>query len=205
MSKKLWIIFALSCVVAAGLVVYGVLTHEEPGLRRSDVTWSKGDLPLVVQEDPYVMSDDNAEDARKMVGSVIKTINNRLGFKILEHDNSKHDHQIHITIGVPQDASMDVPADFDGMTSKDPGGAFRLSAYPGGKIWQFCKIQTSNTGTDGILHDTLYHELGHCLGLEDDDYETSIMYPIQKEWTGNGFPPHISDWDRDILRKLYSP
>ena len=68
-----------------------------------------------------------------------------------------------------------------------------------------CLVTTNNTGTVDMLDLVLQHELGHCLGLAHDDYTESIMYggAGRALRVTSGFPPHISDSDRELLRHQF--
>jgi predicted Zn-dependent protease len=203
-NKKWWYIgFFIFLTVTVGLIVFGELTHEEPGLERPEVSWPKDDFPLSVQATSHVPA--RTKEDRNAVKAAIKTTNDRLGFTAFKYDDDTDTAHVQVTVGVPQDSSLKTHADFDGQTLKDAGGAFLLKAYPGDKRWKECIVQTSNTGTIGLLHAVLQHELGHCLGLAHDDFESSIMHNPQKEWSGQGWPASLTDFDRNELRKRYAP
>jgi predicted Zn-dependent protease len=73
-------------------------------------------------------------------------------------------------------------------------------------MYEECEVWTMNVvGPNDLEWLTTYHEMGHCLGLAHDDYEQSIMHPVQRPTADATIPPWISDYDRDLLRERYMP
>ena len=175
---------AVIFVTALVLVIVGVATHEEPGLMNPSLRWSH--MPLSIGCEGYVPS---REDDCEVAVRTVATINRRLGFTAFRFDDSDR-HDVTITIGVPAEQGW-----------MDPGGDAELSNVDGGYVE--CRVRTANTGTTEMLSLVLHHELGHCLGLDHDDYEQSIMRPIQTPTPDRTIPPWISDYDRGLLRDLY--
>lgn len=183
-------------VVCAALVAYGVLTHEEPGLKNPEAAWPKDKFPLTVSGSSYTAEGNKSltKDHKSALGSAIDTINSRLDFKVMRWAKAGETALITVTVGMPHDE-----------TWEGPGGHYILKGSSVAKEWSSCEIQTSNTGTQELLYLTLYHEGGHCLGLAHDKQSAvSIMRPVQHS-SGGGFPPWISDYDKKVLRGLYAP
>lgn len=198
---KLAVVFVgLFSALCAGLVVWAVLTHTEAGLVRQDVRWNRSRFPLKVFVHGYDVSEPDADKAGK---HALQQINERLGFQAFQQISLADAADIDIEIGVPQDTKPEPPsgAMFDSLA--EPGGMYRLIGNQESR-WDKCYIATSNTGTDQLLDQVLQHELGHCLGLAHDDFDSSIMYPVQFI-DDEAFPPRITDSDRKALRELYAP
>lgn len=208
--KFMAIIIGLLTVICGSLVVYGVTTHTEPGLMETTPGFSAQDTPIAVwvmayhpdgpdgfdvqPEDVPMASPEDQAHALQAVEQAVGVINGRLGFTALD---VVHDHRdlampmIGVEVGVPSERSPG-----DGVIV-DAGGAAMFHA--GGRE---CFVETVNTGTDEILGLVLQHELGHCLGLAHDPFESSIMRTTQTS-TSEGFPPRITDSDRDLLRHVF--
>jgi len=201
-TKTILLIGVGFTILCTALVLFGVFNHTEAGLARPEMAWAKERFPLTVQTTSYQTNRGAKEEARKVTISAIDQVNLRLGFRALKYD-AHGVTDITVTIGVPQNITLDAPASFELMVLKESGGYYRLNANRN-RLWKSCQIQTSNTGTQDILHAVLKHELGHCLGLDHDDFSSSIMYDMQSEWE-SGMPPTFTDSDRDLLRDLYAP
>lgn len=197
---EFWFIVILS-VVAIALIVYGVTTHEEPGFKNPDARWGK-DFPLTVEVQAYSIRPDDNIRATRVAKDAIDSMNEFVDFEVFKYvDDGEDRPAIHITIGVPVDAP-DSEAIEDGPSLKEAGGFYELHGKKG--LWWFCVIETGNTGSDEILYYTLQHELGHCLDLDHDDYERSIMYPVQRSHSIASMP-WLSDWDKKLIRERYAP
>lgn len=195
--------FGLFVVLCFVLVMCGVLTHHEAGLVREDVRWSKSRFPLRVSSGAYAGDADAQAEAHEAVRSAVREVNWRLGFTVLKHVDGA-DSDIDVVVGVPQYPSDDPGAATDQLALTESGGFYKLTGDSGVKQWVKCQIMTSNTGTIFVLGLVLEHEFGHCLGLAHDDFDSSIMYPTQRDWgTDSAFPPRFTDSDRSLLRKLY--
>lgn len=224
MKTRNIVFLVMVALVFAGVIaslIFGIATHDEPGLLRMQWLangearyaetqdeidawdefpgWGDYELPLrvgVKSSNPYPPADP-VEATR----AAVSVINGRLGAEVLrvepEDNRCTNRHAICVDVGVPHDPGF-----------MDASGDARHEKLPTGMR---CTVRTSNTGTASNLHTVLHHELGHCLGLAHDYYEASIMcgensyngredctLPIQYE----GFPPEISDDDRKTLRTL---
>lgn len=173
--------FALVMVV---LVIAGVLSHHEPGLMPNAPHWKE--LPVRVLAKAYA---GESTEAVREVDAAIHMTNGRLGFQAFRLVTEHEEPQVEVTVGVPSEVGW-----------SDPGGnaTFGLSH---GK--SFCCAKTSNVHGE-LLGLVLQHEFGHCLGLDHDDYEQSIMRRTQRETPMGSIPPWISDSDRALLRAIYA-
>lgn len=187
--KFAMIIFAVLCVAAVAGVIYGVVTHTEPGLMPGAPFWTREEMPLPVCVHSYGAEDgiDDpvlAEDYDHAV-SMITLTNDRLGFAALEPSGGDA-CLILMTYGVPSEVGW-----------QEPGG----TAEP---TRGYCTVQISNV-TGELKSLVVQHELGHCLGLDHDDWEGSIMRREQSPTPDRAYPPRITDSDRELLRSLYAP
>lgn len=184
------------------LCVVAITTHTEPGLMARRPGFTRSDLPIPVTVHAYhgdLTEDEHAhDDALRATSRAVDTINERLGFQALEVQTHPYTALpvIGVEIGVPTEHSA-----ADGVVI-DPGGAALF--HPGDRE---CYVTTSNTGTDALLDLVLQQELGHCLGLDHDDYGASIMCGGERctltTPPAGSYAPRISDDDRNTLRALY--
>lgn len=186
--KFMAIIVAVLCVVAVAGVIYGVVTHEEPGLTSPENSWNH--IPLTVGCRTYAGGPDRCDVA----ANAISTVNTRLGFTMLDYRGTLAG-DIYITMSAPVEVG-------DGVCS-EPGECFELTGT--GTTYAHCDVRVMNVAGGGDLEWLVtYHGLGHCLGLAHDDFELSIMRPVQRPTPDGVIPPWISDYDRGLLRSLYS-
>jgi hypothetical protein len=181
------IVFGVLCVAAIAGVVYGVATHEEAGFADERPGWQRSDFPLMVCVNYYGRPSEDQLD----IGLVLRNINYRLGwtaFAVAVPARGGVDTcPIFVTYGIPADDST------------EEGGFAEF--VPGERS---CGIGIVNVY--GELRSLVtMHELGHCLGLAHDDFDASIMRPIQRPTEDGQYPPRITDHDRQLLRETYGP
>lgn len=194
--KFMAIIFGVLTVVSIAGVVVGVMTHEEPGLMENVPQWNRGDFPLGVCARTYsveAQDTDLSTEHDAVLQYAISTTNSRLGFTAFRRiwRGSGERCLVFMVLDEPQDS----------VTWMDRGGDALLDQRHGSLT---CDVRVSNVFGE-LLDLVIQHELGHCLGLDHDSYDASIMRPTQHETPAGQFPPRLSDHDREILRRLYGP
>jgi len=199
MSKWTWKTWLMAGIIGAlfvtagVLVAVGVATHTEPGLSNPDARWDH--TPLTVACHPYAGEEPDVCDVAR---GAVEVVNGRLGFAMLEWRGRHVGHSdIEVTMRAPVEVGSDGPCGA-------PGECFELEGSAG--TYDSCAVRTMNVSGAGDLEWLVaYHGLGHCLGLAHDDYEQSIMRPVQRPTPDRTIPPWISDFDRRLLRDLYAP
>lgn len=187
--KFMALIVAVLAVVAIAGVIFGVATHEEPGLSNPEARWDHA--PLTVRCTGYSEGFEGCD----AVLSAMDTLNARLGFSML---SATTDDEADIVVVAR------APVEIGHDTCGAPGECFELTGSA--NIYQHCDIRTMNVVGVGDLEWLVsYHGLGHCIGLAHDDFELSIMRPVQSATPDGSLPPWLSDHDRRLLRDLYAP
>ena len=178
--------------VAVIIAIVWALTHPTPeaGLMEERPAWTAEHFPLKVCAETYGYQGEDLLPALQhthymKVTYAIETINNRLGFEAYRMSGGD-DCNIHMSIGEPAEPGW-----------MDPGGT---AIFDAGEA--FCSIVTANAHGE-VLTLVIEHEMGHCLGLADDEWGGSIMREVQSETEMGSFPPRITDSDRDLLRQTY--
>lgn len=189
-NKISFAVFFGLCVLAIAGVVYGVVTHEEPGFMDHTPGWRPSDFPLDVCVHTFPIAPgvdswdlDHAEQN-------VRVVDDRLGFDAYRVAGDSEDScDVLVIYSAPVDVHSSYPVE------NDPGGSAII--YD-----RNCEI--SLHGVSGELRSlTLQHELGHCLGLDHDDSDSSIMRRAQHLTEDGQYPPRISDHDRGIIRDRY--
>lgn len=160
----------------------------EPGFMSTVPHWRDDEpRPIEICLEAHVGEPDTAQVSR-----VIRTMNDRLGFKLYALATTPGVCTVFLTLGVPSEPGW-----------IDPGG--NATIYSDRTDGLRCSAQTSNTGTLELTFDTIEHELGHCVGLAHDDWNGSIMRRVQTPTPDGEFGPWIDDHDRALLRETYAP
>lgn len=210
--------FVVLAVAAAVLVFVGVMTHKEPGLLGAcfgpdgrvevyestgasgcpEVRWDASRVPLRVHastSNPY----PPAEPGEATRGA-IDFINARLGFDLFRY---VEEGVADVEVRVGEAVEVGAGATLDGLARAGGDASHRLV---GGLL--SAEVRTANTGTVGVLHRVLVHELLHAAGLAHDPFEDSVMFPRTRggpDEVGRLDRLWITDSDRATLRELYAP
>lgn len=190
-SLAIAILIAVAAIAGA---IYGVTTHTEPGWMQDGPMWNgRGTRVVCVRSYASAIMDENmisiATPEDLASGEVtIHLINDRLGFDMyrLSPHLGERECDVVLTYGVPTEQGI-----------QEPGGSAYLNRVSG-----VCVADVANA-TGELKTLVAYHELGHCLGLDHDDYEQSIMRRTQRETRNGDFPARFSDSDRDLVRQVY--
>jgi hypothetical protein len=199
MKRWVWyVIGALVLALAGGGVLYGVLTHKEPGLMKvcwqsgqavytgdcQEVKWDKAKMPL-----PYYI--DFEEPHRVYVDSVVKgaqTWNAEIG-AVFKRVKEKKDALVIVSWG-SADSGTTCAAGTTSHTG-DESGPRRAS------------VVLKEPSDIHAVYRFAMHEFGHVLGLAHDEAKRSIMYRAQPGMTKELKVALPSDFDKKLLRGLY--
>ena len=201
-------------LAAAALVAVGVLTHEEPGLLGAcfdggavvryepdgpetcpEVRWDPAQVPIAVRA-----TTDNPHPPIDPAGGTreaIAAINARLGFALFRYVDAGPADVV-VLVGVP--VEVGAASSLEGVARAGGDASHRIVA---GRLR--AEVRTANTGTAGLTHRVLVHELLHAAGLAHDPFEDSAMFaPVPVDDGPRLRTPWITDADRDLLRRLYA-
>jgi hypothetical protein len=209
MLKKWYFWVALVVVLGCGgSVLYGVLTHKEPGFMgvcwdangsvasyhdplkdphpecTTELKWKKEQFPLTY----YVAFD---ADHKTYIDSVVKGAemwNREIGRELFKRSDKEEGAVIQVTWGSVE------PGSHSGGHTTHTGG-------PGGPTG--AKLVLSNPSDVHAVYRYAAHEWGHVLGLAHDDFSKSIMYSKQPDVTEEMTFVLPSDFDKKILKEAY--
>lgn len=190
-----YVIVGVVCAIAIGGVLYGVITHTEPGLMTvcwrgdmanyggdcEEVKWKKSQMPL-----KYHI--DFGPDHKVYTTSVlegIKTWNREIGDVFVRTlDISKAD--VRVSWG-----------------DAEPGCSAGHTIHRGGPGNLSADVVLKEPSDTHAVFRFAAHEFGHVLGLEHDEAPRSIMYDTQPGMTQEMKFVLPSDSDKKMLRELY--
>jgi hypothetical protein len=199
MKRWVWyIIGALVLLLAGGGVLYGVLTHEEPGLLTAcfkngvahydgdcqEVKWKREQMPL-----PYYI--DFGEHHKVYVESIVagaNVWNTEIG-AVFKRVNRKEDAKVVVSWG-----STDSGTTCSAGTTSHTGDENGLTG---------ARVTLKEPSDVHAVYRFAAHEFGHVLGLAHDEAKRSIMYPAQPGQTEEMTFVLPSDFDKKLLREMY--
>lgn len=170
------------CWNDAGLASYDL--SECASSEAQEIRWPDSDIPLSVRATGTTGEIDT-------LTSAISLINDQVGCQLLElSDPATSDRSLDVLVsfGVPMTSGQD-----------HPGGSVQFRRDALQRQTAYVDVYASALNAD-MLHKVLAHELGHVLGLAHDDWDGSIMRPMQT--TEVGFV-RLSDYDQNLLAEMY--
>jgi hypothetical protein len=217
--KNPWFyVFLVLCIASIAGVIYGVVvvSATEPGempVATPEMTsgtpsvpewvsYSGEDFPLTVEAYEYAAASARLSDARTMaVDTAMGRINERVGFTVFRWALDTEDADVEITLNGPVEVGTDHSIEAD--TSSGGSAGFVRT----GRLGFTCTIRTTNIAGTGMEDLVLQHELGHCLLLDHDCSDSSIMCGgsccTLAPTPDRVLPPWLSDRDRDLIRERY--
>jgi hypothetical protein len=201
MKKWMWWVIAALVVVGAGVgVLYGVLTHTEPGFMnvcwvngsavydnpecKAELKWAKQQIPLPV----YIDFDEHAnKNYRESVEGAMKMWNREIG-QVFTEAKSMQSALVIVSWGSVTPGSH-------------AGGNTRHEGDTSGPKRAF--VELSEASDVHAVMRFAAHEFGHVLGLAHDEAPRSIMYPVQPGMTSEMQFILPSDHDKELLQQTY--
>jgi hypothetical protein len=190
-DKIQWGLFIALLVTVLIMIPTFILLDEEGGFTNPDYRWES--TPVSVSCAGYTPADDGACDA---AGEAVSRFNVRTRNETLVWTEDVG--QIHIV--------MRAPVHVNAEEMDEPGGHYDIAGNAG--RYEACRIYTMNVsgGASDLELLTVYHELGHCMGLaHDPDNQQSIMRPVQSPTARMRIGPWLSDHDAALIRARYHP
>lgn len=196
---KTWMWYLIGAIVlalAGGGVLYGVLTHKEPGLMTvcwsgglahydddcMELRWEKEQMPLTY----YVNFDMHHQVYTDSVVKAVGLWNSEIG-AVFKRVDKPTDAIVMVTWGsVPKEGHSGGFTSHTGQIG--PTGA---------------QVVITEPSDIHAVYRYAAHEFGHVLGLAHDEAPRSIMYPIQPGMTEDMTFVLPSDYDKKLLRELY--
>jgi hypothetical protein len=197
MKRWVWYIVAATVfALAAGGVIYGVITHKEAGLLKvcwkggiahyspncEGLKWKKEQMPL-----PYYI--DFKQNHTAYVDSVVTAAemwNREIG-PVFQRTNHYDDAKVIVSWGAYSGAGHDCAA-----------GYVKHRGYRGPVDAQVVLRNPSDTHA---VFRFAAHEFGHVLGLAHD--ESGLMAPTMNDTTDELKITVPTDHDKKLLRRLY--
>lgn len=194
---KRWIWYVLAAVMfalAGGGVIYGVLTHKEPGLMTvcwengvanysgdcKELRWLKKQMPLRVYLD--------LPDASVYQASIINAA------------DVWNQHISPVFNFVDDPFQSDIIVTWGARESGDSAGGF-TKHWGGPEYAERAEIQLQEPSDLHTVMRYAAHEFGHVLGLNHDEH--GVMKPKLESMTENLKFTQPTDHDRKLLRRLY--
>jgi hypothetical protein len=199
MKRWMWyVIAAVVFALAGGGVLYGVLTHREPGFmdvcwkkgyalysgceKTTPLKWSKADLPLTY----YIDFDETHKVYVESVTTAALAWNREIGAEVFKRAEDKSKAKVLVQWGSVRD---------------NAGGSTQHTGDDSGP--KQAVVTLVDASDVRAVHRYAMHELGHVLGLAHDDFKSSVMYPIAPGMTEEMTFILPSDADKKLLQETY--
>jgi len=198
MKKWVWyLIGGIVFLLAGGGVLYGVLTHKEPGLMKvcwksghavydnasctQDLQWDRTVFPLTY----FIDFDKDHKDYLESVEAGVKLWNREIGRDLFVRTEKREEAKLIVQWGSVEGNTGGYTKHF-GTGHPERAEVTLVDATDVHAVYRFAA-----------------HELGHVLGLAHDEAPRSIMYPTQPGMTTDMTLVLPSDFDKKLLKELY--